>query len=105
MCPTPNCSGAGFAFDIFPTDPSHPANEGWVEFCEDELVEADDDQADAEWDPDETKYKEMDAESFDEDDGEGEQWKRGPEASGDIQHEPRSEERRVGKEGRSRWSP
>src|SRR5438128_5303508 len=29
MCPTPNCSGAGFTFDIFPTDPSHPANEGW----------------------------------------------------------------------------
>jgi hypothetical protein len=29
MCPTPNCSGAGFTFDIFPTDPDHPANEGW----------------------------------------------------------------------------
>ena len=29
MCPTPNCGGAGFTFDIFPTDPSHPANAGW----------------------------------------------------------------------------
>src|SRR3954471_5022996 len=29
MCPTSNCSGAGFTFDIFPTDPDHPANEGW----------------------------------------------------------------------------
>src|SRR5206468_3477256 len=29
MCPTPNCSGAGFGFDIFPTDPDHSANEGW----------------------------------------------------------------------------
>src|SRR5262245_53599989 len=29
MCPTPNCDGAGFTFDIFPTDPHHPANAGW----------------------------------------------------------------------------
>ena len=29
MCPTPNCDGAGFTFDIFPTDPNHPASEGW----------------------------------------------------------------------------
>src|SRR5438093_10788802 len=29
MCPTPNCGGAGFTFDIFPTDPNHPANRGW----------------------------------------------------------------------------
>src|SRR4051812_34960725 len=28
LCPTPNCSGAGFTIDIFPTDSSHPANEG-----------------------------------------------------------------------------
>lgn len=32
MCPTANCSGAGFTFDIFPTDPAHPANEGWHTF-------------------------------------------------------------------------
>jgi hypothetical protein len=32
MCPTPNCSGAGFTFDIFPTDPDHPENAGWVCF-------------------------------------------------------------------------
>src|SRR5688500_8752776 len=35
MCPTPNCGGAGFTFDIFPTDPGHPANDGWT-YCDDE---------------------------------------------------------------------
>src|SRR5207249_12212962 len=29
MCPTANCSGAGFCFDIFPTGPDHPSNVGW----------------------------------------------------------------------------
>jgi hypothetical protein len=86
MCPTPNCDGAGFTFDIFPTDPEHPANEGWVydDGDEEEGVEfADepDDGADAEWDPEETKYKELDeafgdGEPF-EDDLEGEEWKYG----------------------------
>src|SRR5690242_19867896 len=33
MCPTPNCDGAGYQFDIFPTDPNHPDNEGW---CDDD---------------------------------------------------------------------
>src|SRR5947207_9365310 len=47
MCPTPNCSGAGFCFDIFPTDPNHPANEGWFDGSDDE----DDDGED--YDPDE----------------------------------------------------
>src|SRR3954468_19489206 len=32
MCPTPNCGGAGFNFDIFPTDPEHPANKEWTYF-------------------------------------------------------------------------
>lgn len=91
MCPTPNCSGAGFTFDIFPVDPNHPANEGWYsddeEFCDDE-----DDAEDAEWDPDdeasdepesdydpgESKYKELDEICGDEDDDiEGEEWKYG----------------------------
>src|SRR5688572_23721825 len=39
MCPTPNCSGAGFTFDIFPTDPNHPANEGWHYFEDDDEEE------------------------------------------------------------------
>ncbi len=29
LCPTPNCGGVG-TLDIFPTDPNHPANAGWV---------------------------------------------------------------------------
>src|SRR5215470_13282471 len=41
MCPTPNCSGAGFTFDIFPTDPTHPANAGWVDDDYDEAEEID----------------------------------------------------------------
>ena len=74
MCPTPNCSGAGFAFDIFPTDPHHPANDGWV-YDDDE--EEDDAEEDAEWDPAESKYHGFDDEFEDDDDLEGEEWKHG----------------------------
>src|SRR4051812_32124183 len=57
MCPTPNCSGAGFTFDIFPTDRAHPANAGWQDDDDDGDdgdVEGDEtaweeDAADAEW--------------------------------------------------------
>ena len=102
MCPTPNCSGAGFTFDIFPTDPSHPANEGWHYDDEDEGLDAGtdgdedpDDEDDEAWsedpalaadaeehdeyDPDETKYKELDEfyGGDDDDDLEGEEWKFG----------------------------
>ena len=74
MCPTHNCSGAGFGFDIYPTDPAHPANEGWSDDDDDEYgedLEFDEDGdaiADApEWDPDESKYKVLD-EELEEDD-------------------------------------
>lgn len=87
MCPTPNCGGAGFTFDIFPTDPAHPANAGWVHDDdgegEGEWEEADDDDDDApdeEWDPAEPRYAEMDemfGDAGDEDDIEGEEWKYG----------------------------
>src|SRR6185437_9512331 len=40
MCPTPNCGGAGFTFDIFPTDPTHPANEGWFDDDDDAAAQA-----------------------------------------------------------------
>ena len=91
MCPTPNCSGAGFTFDIFPTDPDHPANEGWHQTDDDALEEEDaldeetlsDDEPlensaedDQEWDPREASYRAMD-EWEDEDDIEGEEWKYG----------------------------
>src|SRR5687768_9906881 len=73
MCPTPNCGGAGFTFDIFPTDPAHPANAGWHS-CDDDDDELDDDEYDA----DEAKYKELDEALGDEDDDmEGEEWKYG----------------------------
>jgi hypothetical protein len=75
MCPTPNCSGAGFTFDIFPTDPDHPANEGWHwdddEPEEGEAIEAED------WDPDETQWKALDEDAGEGDDIEGEEWKHG----------------------------
>src|SRR5207247_6787950 len=91
MCPTPNCSGAGFTFDIFPTDPTHPANEGWCyddgdeeEGEDSELGEVDPEDgvatSEAAWDPDESKYKELDemfGERADDDDMEGEEWKYG----------------------------
>jgi hypothetical protein len=109
MCPTPNCSGAGFNFDIFPTDPNHPANQEWTYFDDpDDEEEYDDEEdedgnepfdpeqmvndgqagaastAEGEWDPEETKWKQLDEEfgggEEDDDDGddlEGEEWKHG----------------------------
>ena len=91
MRPTPNCDGAGFTFDIFPTDPDHPANAGWHSFGDDEegengedgedgeeagngegdeaWDEEDDDSTDgaeadaegSEWDPAEPEYQDADA--------------------------------------------
>ena len=89
MCPTPNCSGKGFTFDIFPVDPDHPANEGWVtvdgEYFEDEDEDAEWDpefdassEPEAVYDPKERKYQELDEITGDEDDDiEGEEWKYG----------------------------
>src|SRR3954469_25365344 len=67
MCPTPNCGGAGFTFDIFPTDPDHPANDGWHS-CDDEEEDAEcglsedatADEPQAEYDPAEPKYQQLD---------------------------------------------
>lgn len=95
MCPTPNCDGKGFTFDIFPTDPDHPANEGWYdgEDEEDEEWDAEVDAAasaealDFEYDPDETKWKQLDEEFGDEaddDDIEGEEWKYGLEPGQEL---------------------
>jgi len=90
MCPTPNCDGAGFGFDIYPTDPHHPANDGWTGEDDDEYDEDyDEDEewsegpeietgAEAEWDPQETKYRQLDEEFGEvDDDLEGEEWKLG----------------------------
>ena len=90
MCPTPNCGGAGFTFDIFPTDPDHPGNAGWTysddddEWDEDEDAEGEGEDAegeddgpvaDAPYDPAEPAYagpSADDPEAF-----EGEEWKHG----------------------------
>ena len=79
MCPTNNCSGAGFTFDIFPTDPDHPANEGWHDCSEFEDEEEEEPGAEREWDPEESKYAQMDAgyAADGDDDLEGEEWKHG----------------------------
>jgi hypothetical protein len=58
MCPTANCSGAGFTFDIFPTDPDHPANEGWHSFDdedEEETARAAGDEEDDEFEDDDAE--------------------------------------------------
>jgi hypothetical protein len=88
LCPTPNCSGAGFTVDIFPTDPNHPANEGWSSDDGDEEDWDDTNESDGssefdpelaaadpqeEWDPAEPTY----ARAFEDDDTEGEEWKLG----------------------------
>jgi hypothetical protein len=89
MCPTPNCSGKGFTFDIFPVDANHPANEGWHHDAE--YDEEDDEggewepesdpsnEPESEYDPEESRYKELDEIWGDEDDDdiEGEEWKYG----------------------------
>jgi len=92
MCPTPNCGGAGFTFDIFPTDPCHPGNDGW--YSDDEEGEDDEEAFDEEalldgcgaqgdvardWDPEESSYKALDEQFADDedDDLEGEEWKHG----------------------------
>src|SRR4051794_25797441 len=83
MCPTPNCGGAGFTFDIFPTDPDHPANDGWSYDDDDEdseWSEEDEDSSDPDdYDPTEPKYQQLDEAYGDEpdDDLEGEEWKLG----------------------------
>ena len=89
MCPTPNCDGGGFTIDIFPTDPDHPANDGWhecdeeEEFDEHELepeeIEAiiENESEPKEWDPEETTYKELDEMGGEDDDIAGEEWKFG----------------------------
>jgi hypothetical protein len=76
LCPTPNCGGAGFTMDIFPTDPDHPANSGWHSDDEEEEGEIDgeEDGEEEEWDPAESKFEEFDDE---EGDIEGEEWKLG----------------------------
>ena len=119
MCPTPNCSGAGFTFDIFPTDPTHPGNEGWS-YDDDDEPDGEDEEYDEEfldlgndpdvvagaaWDPEETKYKELDEAFGDGDDFdiEGEEWKYGlapgerppgPDWAGQAAREEEEEERR-----------
>jgi hypothetical protein len=96
MCPTPNCGGAGFTFDIFPTDPDHPANAGW-HYEEDDDEDDDEDaevydpdadelpdeaeiaEAESDWDPGELKWRALDEELGPEadEDIEGEEWKHG----------------------------
>lgn len=95
MCPTPNCGGEGFTFDIFPVDPKHPANDGWFgmddddssEECawqedeeeegEQEFFEFDEEEPETEYDPDEPQYQMMDQWAGEDDDLEGEEWKHG----------------------------
>jgi len=96
LCPTPNCDGKGFTFDIFPTDPNHPANEGW-HFDDD--FDEDLDDPERQWDPDESKYKELDEELDDADDDiAGEEWKFGLEPGQQPQETPWAEE------ARKQWS-
>jgi len=35
-CPVPGCDGAGFGFDIFPTDPEYRDEHGNLMYCEDD---------------------------------------------------------------------
>jgi len=86
MCPTPNCGGAGFTFDIFPTDPDHPANEGWhysddeEEYGEECFDENGDfiEPEEGVYNPEEPTFKELDAQPVNPmEDIEGDEWKYG----------------------------
>jgi hypothetical protein len=100
MCPTSNCDGAGFTFDIFPTDPDHPANEGWhssdvgegeedTDWDDDPEDDADSEEdAAPEWDPAESKYEALDDIGDCEEDLEGEEWKFGLEPGDRPKVEP-----------------
>lgn len=96
LCPTPNCDGVGFTFDIFPTDPNHP-DSGWVD--DDDYADSESDDEDAEYDPDEPAYAQLDELYDDEedDDLEGEEWKLGL-APGERPPEPP-----WASEARERW--
>jgi len=106
MCPTPNCDGAGFTFDIFPTDPAHPANGGWHYFEDDDEEELEFDEegnviepaGEKDYDPDESKYKSLDEEMgpAEEDIIEGDEWKlAGMDAA---ERPPESEDQRRARE-------
>jgi hypothetical protein len=52
-CPTPECSGRGFGFDILPTDPEYRDERGgWVS-CDEDEDEDDWDEDDEDWAEDE----------------------------------------------------
>jgi hypothetical protein len=108
MCPTPNCGGAGFTFDIFPTDPDHAANEGWhddEEEVEGEYDPDDEDLGEAEtpWDPSEAKYRDWDDDGEEDDDLEGEEWKHGLEPGERPETEWSAEGRREWEEEQRRY--
>jgi hypothetical protein len=103
MCPTPNCDGAGFTFDIFPTDPAHPGNAGWSdddgEWVEDDDEDDDEDEGNKEYDPSEPHYAQLGEIHGDDDDDdlEGEEWKHG------LQPGERPPEEPWVAEARKRW--
>ena len=116
MCPTPNCSGAGFTFDIFPTDPNHPANDGWHSFDDDEDGYDDDEEwsehweegsaGEKEYDPDEKKWKALDEhleglESHE--DLEGEEWKYGLQPGERPESQMSPEARRQWEDAQREW--
>jgi hypothetical protein len=107
-CPTPNCDGAGFTFDIFPTDPSHPANAGWTydddeDGLDEEFEEFDDPEAmaqDVDWDPEEPMYKSMESQDPD---IEGDEWKYGLEPGDRLPDAQRSDAQRAWEEEQERY--
>jgi hypothetical protein len=93
MCPTNNCGGAGFQFDIFPTDPDHPANEGWHTFGDDDSADEEFDEDDSEVADESGEFKQQpfefpEEEDFEDDDIEGEEWKYGIDPFAPVEESP-----------------
>ena len=105
MCPTPNCGGAGFTFDIFPTAPDHPANAGWT-YCDDDeeaWAEAFETRTRPSTTRPEPGYKMLDELFGDlDDDLEGEEWKLGLQPGEPAGANMRAVARAVGRVGRAR---
>jgi hypothetical protein len=97
MCPTPNCDGAGYCFDIFPTDPDHPDNDGWHSFDDDDDEDELPTSEPGEWDPAESKYQELEEYAEPDEDIEGEEWKYG------LTPGEEPEESEESKKARERW--
>jgi len=60
VCPIEGCDGAGFGFDILPTDPNYrDEHGGWMMFDDDDELDDEDLEFEGEWNPDDDSAPEF----------------------------------------------